>query len=56
MIVSPPDSGKTVLLREISKAVHQNDKDAHVMLLLIDERPEEVTEIREAVRKMASAE
>ncbi len=49
MIVATPGSGKPVHLREISKAVRQNDPDAHVMMLLIDERPEEVTEIREAV-------
>ncbi|MDD3410786.1 MAG: transcription termination factor Rho, partial [Eubacteriales bacterium] len=49
MIVAPPESGKTILLREISSAIKQNDADAHVMMLLIDERPEEVTVIREAV-------
>ncbi|MDD3411843.1 MAG: hypothetical protein PHY12_13645, partial [Eubacteriales bacterium] len=49
MIVAPPESGKTILLREISAAIKQNDADAHVMMLLIDERPEEVTVIREAV-------
>ncbi len=49
MIVAPPEAGKTVLLRELCKAIKQNDKDAHAMLLLIDERPEVVTEIREDV-------
>ncbi len=49
MIVAPPGTGKTVLLKEMSLAIRQNDKDAHVMLLLIDERPEAVTEIRDAV-------
>lgn len=49
MIVSPPGSGKTVMLRELSHAIRQNDDSAHVMMLLIDERPEAVTEIRDAV-------
>ncbi len=49
MIVAPPETGKTVLLRELCKAIKQNDEIAHVMLLLIDERPEAVTEIRDAV-------
>ena len=49
MIVTPPESGKTILMREISAAIKKNDPDAHVMMLLIDERPEEVTEFRESV-------
>jgi transcription termination factor Rho len=49
MIVAPPEAGKTVLLRELCKAIRQNDADAYAMLLLIDERPEVVTEIREDV-------
>ncbi|NLI20515.1 MAG: transcription termination factor Rho [Clostridiales bacterium] len=49
MIVAPPESGKTVMLRELSRAIKQNDETAHVMMLLIDERPEAVTEIRDAV-------
>ncbi len=49
MIVAPPGSGKTVMLRELSRAIKQNDDGAHVMMLLIDERPEAVTEIRDAV-------
>lgn len=49
MIIAPPESGKTVMMREISKAIKQNDAGAHVMMLLIDERPEAVTEIRDAV-------
>lgn len=49
MIVAPPESGKTVLLKELCKAIKQNDANAYEMMLLIDERPEAVTEIREAV-------
>lgn len=49
MIIAPPESGKTVVLRELSRAIKQNDAAAHVMMLLIDERPEAVTEIRDAV-------
>lgn len=49
MIVSPPESGKTVMMQEICKAIHQNDKDAHLMMLLIDERPEAVTEVRDSL-------
>ncbi|MCE5344165.1 MAG: transcription termination factor Rho [Eubacteriales bacterium] len=49
MIVAPPETGKSILLRELCKAIKQNDEIAHVMMLLIDERPEAVTEIRDAV-------
>jgi len=49
MIIAPPESGKTVILRELCMAIQQNDADAHVMMLLIDERPEAVTEIRDVV-------
>lgn len=49
MIIAPPESGKTVMLRELSHAIKQNDEAAHVMLLLIDERPEAVTEIRDSI-------
>lgn len=49
MIVSPPDSGRLALLREISQAIKRNDTDAEVLMLLIDVAPEEVTEIRESV-------
>lgn len=53
MVIAPPESGKTVMLREISCAIKQNDENAHVMMLLIDERPEAVTEIRDAVGENA---
>lgn len=49
MIIAPPESGKTVILRELCKAIKQNDAQAQVMMLLIDERPEAVTEIRDVI-------
>lgn len=49
LIVAPPRSGKTVLLQQISKAVLKNHPDVHVMVLLIDERPEEVTDFKREV-------
>ncbi len=49
MIVAPPETGKIILLREMCKAIKKNDADALVMMLLIDERPEAVTEIRDVV-------
>ncbi|MDO5580482.1 MAG: transcription termination factor Rho [Planctomycetia bacterium] len=51
LIVAPPRSGKTVLLQHISKAVLKNHKDVHVIVLLIDERPEEVTDFVREVRE-----
>jgi transcription termination factor Rho len=52
LIVSPPRAGKTVLLMRIAQAIKQNHPDAYLIVLLIDERPEEVTEM---VRSVASA-
>ena len=49
MIVCPPESGRLLILREMSRAIKRNDPDAEVMMLLIDVAPEEVTEIRETV-------
>ena len=49
IIVSPPKAGKTTLLKDIALAVKENNKDIHILILLIDERPEEVTDIKEAV-------
>lgn len=49
MIVSPPKAGKTTLLKQVAKAVTVNHPDMHVIILLIDERPEEVTDIRESI-------
>ena len=50
MIVSPPKAGKTTLLMEIANAVTHNYPDMHLIILLIDERPEEVTDIRESIQ------
>ncbi|MBR4975737.1 MAG: transcription termination factor Rho [Thermoguttaceae bacterium] len=49
LIVAPPRSGKTMLLQQISQAVVTNYPDVHVVVLLIDERPEEVTDFKRAV-------
>ncbi len=49
MIVSPPKAGKTTLLKEVAKSVQRNNPEVHMLILLIDERPEEVTDIREAI-------
>jgi len=49
LIVAPPRSGKTILLHHISQAVVKNHPDVKVIILLIDERPEEVTDFRRAV-------
>lgn len=49
MIVSPPKAGKTTLLKEVAMSVKKNYPDMHLIILLIDERPEEVTDMRETV-------
>lgn len=49
MIVSPPKAGKTTLLKQIAKAVTAGNPDMYLLILLIDERPEEVTDIKEAI-------
>ena len=49
MIVSPPKAGKTTLLKEAAKSITRNTPEAHLIILLIDERPEEVTDIKEAI-------
>lgn len=49
MIVSPPKAGKTTLLKQVARAITVNHPDMHLMIFLIDERPEEVTDIREAI-------
>ena len=49
MIVSPPKAGKTTLLKDIAKSILISDPDAYLMILLIDERPEEVTDMKESV-------
>ena len=50
MIVSQPKAGKTTLLKEIAKSVTTSYPNMHLIILLIDERPEEVTDIREAIQ------
>ena len=49
MIVSPPKAGKTTLLKEVAQSIKKNAPEMHLIILLIDERPEEVTDIREAI-------
>ncbi len=53
MIVAPPESGKTIMMQEICKAIKHNDNRAQLMMLLIDERPEAVTEVRDALEGVA---
>jgi transcription termination factor Rho len=50
LIVSPPKAGKTTVLREIANAVSRNHPECHLIVLLVDERPEEVTEWRRTVK------
>ena len=50
LIVAPPRTGKTILLQHIAQAVAKNHPEMHLMVLLIDERPEEVTEMRRTIR------
>lgn len=49
MIVAPPKTGKTTLLKQIAKSIHANHPDMNMIILLIDERPEEVTDIKEYI-------
>jgi len=53
LIVAPPKAGKTVILQEIAQAITANHPEVHLILLLVDERPEEVSELR---RKVPGAE
>ncbi|MBJ3806657.1 transcription termination factor Rho [Streptomyces flavofungini] len=50
LIVAPPRTGKTVLLQQLAAAVAENHPECHLMVVLLDERPEEVTEMRRSVR------
>ena len=50
MIVSPPKAGKTMILQSIAQSITNNHPDCHLIVLLIDERPEEVTEMARSVR------
>ena len=49
MIVSPPKAGKTTLLKEVAQSITKSNPDMHLIILLIDERPEEVTDIMESI-------
>ncbi|PII82876.1 transcription termination factor Rho [Leucobacter sp. OLJS4] len=49
LIVAPPKSGKTVVLQQIADAISKNAPEAHLMVVLVDERPEEVTELQRSV-------
>ncbi|MCD7716226.1 MAG: transcription termination factor Rho [Lachnospiraceae bacterium] len=49
MIVSPPKAGKTTLLKDIARSILRNNPEMRILILLIDERPEEVTDIKEAI-------
>ena len=49
MIVSPPKAGKTTLLKDVAKSITRNHPEMKLLILLIDERPEEVTDIKEAI-------
>lgn len=50
MIVSPPKAGKTTLLKGVANSILKNCPEMHIIILLIDERPEEVTDIKEAIK------
>ena len=49
LIVSPPKAGKTVTLQAIANAIHENNPECHIMVVLVDERPEEVTDMKRTV-------
>jgi transcription termination factor Rho len=49
LIVAPPKAGKTMVLQAVANAVHRNNPEAHLMVLLVDERPEEVTDMQRSV-------
>ena len=50
LIVSPPKAGKTTVMKHIAHSIEANNPDVHLMVLLVDERPEEVTDMRRSVR------
>src|SRR5262249_54674692 len=54
LLVAPPRTGKTVLLQKLANSVLHNHPECHVLVLLIDERPEEVTDLRAGVRGAAA--
>jgi transcription termination factor Rho len=50
LIVSPPKAGKTTVMKHIAQSIEANNPDVHLMVLLVDERPEEVTDMRRSVK------
>jgi transcription termination factor Rho len=50
LIVSPPKAGKTTIMKQIARSIESNDPEVHLMVLLVDERPEEVTDMRRWVK------
>ncbi|QHC74058.1 transcription termination factor Rho [Rathayibacter sp. VKM Ac-2805] len=50
LIVAPPKAGKTIVLQQIANAIVQNNPEVHLMVVLVDERPEEVTDMQRTVR------
>ncbi len=54
LIVSPPKAGKTTLLKDIAHAILHNHEDTHLVVLLIDERPEEVTDFRRTLERLSA--
>ena len=50
LIVAPPKAGKTTIMKQIVKSIEENNPDVHMMVLLVDERPEEVTDMRRSVK------
>ncbi|MEZ5206081.1 MAG: transcription termination factor Rho [Acidimicrobiales bacterium] len=50
LIVSPPKAGKTTIMKQIAQSIEANNPDVHLMVLLVDERPEEVTDMRRSVQ------
>ena len=49
LIVSPPKAGKTTIMKQIAKSIEENNPEVHLIVLLVDERPEEVTDMRRSV-------
>src|SRR5690606_10687506 len=50
LIVSPPKAGKTTILKELGQAIATNNPEVHLMVVLVDERPEEVTDMKRSVK------
>ena len=50
LIVSPPKAGKTTVIKQIARSIERNNPEVHLIVLLVDERPEEVTDMRRTVK------